>query len=139
MKTCTLCKTEKALDQFNKHSKLPDGKQNVCRECNRARSRKYYADNLEQHRKVTAARSKQQRDALRTFVNAEKSKPCTDCGQTFIPFAMDFDHITDDKRADISRLVRSGTSLETVQAEIAKCELVCATCHRIRTWKRMVS
>jgi hypothetical protein len=29
-----------------------------------------------------------------------------------------------------------GFSIETLKAEIAKCDLVCANCHRLRTWKR---
>ena len=60
------------------------------------------------------------------------SSPCVDCHEFFIALAMDFDHLKDKKR-DVSSLVRSGASIDTINAEIAKCELVCANCHRIRT------
>ena len=49
---------------------------------------------------------------------------------------MDFDHRPGEIKVDIIKnLVNSG-SLDTVKAEIAKCDLVCAVCHRIRTAER---
>jgi hypothetical protein len=47
---------------------------------------------------------------------------------------MDFDHVGEDKTANVCRLMNHGW--QTILAEIAKCELVCANCHRIRTQKR---
>lgn len=35
MKTCPRCETEKPLDEFNKYSASPDGRQGYCRPCNR--------------------------------------------------------------------------------------------------------
>lgn len=60
-----------------------------------------------------------------------KSGPCTDCGKHFPPIAMDFDHVRGQKTANVSSLYFAPA--ETVMEEIAKCELVCACCHRIRT------
>lgn len=48
---------------------------------------------------------------------------------------MDFDHVRE-KRADISRMILQDYPLSTVLAEIELCDLVCANCHRIRSWKR---
>ncbi len=62
-----------------------------------------------------------------------KSQPCTDCGQCFPPCCMDFDHVIGSKTDNISRMIQQQYSLERVKEEIAKCELVCANCHRIRT------
>jgi hypothetical protein len=65
-----------------------------------------------------------------------KAGPCTDCGGRFPAVAMDFDHIASDRLGrPISYLVRNAR-WETVLAEIAKCELVCANCHRVRTAQR---
>lgn len=75
--------------------------------------------------------------SLSTLVNDLKSKPCTDCGQTFHPAAMDFDHINDDKSYNIAYLVHIGCTEQTLLTEIAKCELVCSNCHRVRTWTRL--
>jgi hypothetical protein len=76
------------------------------------------------------------RQALIDEINALKSKPCTDCGGIFPPYVMDFDHIGDDKVNNVGTMVSHGHSRERVMAEIAKCELVCANCHRIRTYTR---
>lgn len=137
VKLCTICKSTKELSEFNKHSKKPDGLQTVCRDCNRKRSRAYYQRNLEKHRATTAARSRKQAALLRAYVLEQKQRPCMDCGNTFIPFAMDFDHVRGRKVSNISMMVRSGGSLEKLKAEIAKCDLVCAVCHRVRTWTRL--
>lgn len=66
-----------------------------------------------------------------------KEKPCTDCGELFPPFCMDFDHVRGTKVASISRLL-SDNKFDKVLEEIEKCELVCANCHRIRTVGRTV-
>lgn len=63
-----------------------------------------------------------------------KGEPCTDCGDTFRPEAMDFDHVRGVKVGNVSDMV--GGSTDALVAEIAKCELVCAVCHRIRTRDR---
>lgn len=61
-----------------------------------------------------------------------KSQPCADCGNSYPPVCMDFDHR--DPSAKRFIIATSGTrNREAVLAEIAKCDLVCANCHRIRT------
>lgn len=60
-----------------------------------------------------------------------KSGQCQDCGQTFPPVCMDFDHVRGVKRQGLSRL--HGYSAEAILAEVSKCDLVCANCHRKRT------
>lgn len=70
----------------------------------------------------------------RQFINTFKNEPCADCGNSYPPYVMDFDHVRGDKIANIGEM---GTySLETILAEIAKCDLVCSNCHRIRTHNR---
>jgi hypothetical protein len=57
---------------------------------------------------------------------------CLDCHTTDLA-VLEFDHVRGEKIADISLLVRNGHSLARLQAEIAKCEVRCANCHRRRT------
>jgi hypothetical protein len=72
----------------------------------------------------------------RAAVDEIKSAPCMDCGGTFPPVCMDFDHRPGEvKSAGVSQLKKSA-SMEALLAEIAKCDLVCANCHRIRTYSR---
>ena len=77
------------------------------------------------------------RYALIDYVAAIKEMhPCMDCGNNFPACCMDFDHRPEENKvACVGRLVFSG-SLADVEAEIAKCDLVCANCHRIRTRDR---
>jgi hypothetical protein len=52
---------------------------------------------------------------------------------------MDFDHRDPDtKRYTVTRMIgRAGT--ETILAEVAKCDIVCANCHRLRTFDRRMA
>lgn len=73
----------------------------------------------------------------RHFVNKIKTDSvCADCAMWFPACAMDFDHVTGVKVKSISRMVQDGQALDVLTAEIAKCEVVCACCHRIRTEAR---
>jgi hypothetical protein len=63
-----------------------------------------------------------------------KNRPCMDCGGRFPPECMDFDHVRGVKVMGISHLYRY--SMDRLTKELAKCELVCANCHRIRTKAR---
>lgn len=74
----------------------------------------------------------------RVYVNALKQAPCTDCGKTFDPICMDYDHVSGDKETEIGKMIYKNRSIESIQAEIDKCELVCACCHRLRTKNRYV-
>ncbi len=60
--------------------------------------------------------------------------PCADCGDRFEACAMDFDHRDPAlKRFTVSRMVGRATTAAIVD-EVAKCDIVCANCHRLRTW-----
>lgn len=78
------------------------------------------------------------RKRLQDMVDALKDAPCTDCGHRFPPKAMDFDHLdASTKVANVSTLLVRATSSQKILEEIAKCELVCSNCHRLRTAKRL--
>lgn len=67
-----------------------------------------------------------------------KDMPCADCGKKYPPCAMDFDHVRGTKKISVSGgYVYVG--MPALEKELAKCDLVCANCHRIRTWKRATS
>lgn len=76
------------------------------------------------------------RDLSSKFVRDYKTgKPCCDCTVVFPYYVLDFDHVQGQKGAEISELVSKGRSIEAISLEIQKCELVCANCHRIRTFE----
>jgi cyanophycinase-like exopeptidase len=80
--------------------------------------------------------SKENRKRNRLWIQDLKSRPCTDCGGYYHYSVMEFDHIGKNKVGSISAMVRDNGSLERIKEEIEKCELVCANCHRLRSFKR---
>jgi hypothetical protein len=68
------------------------------------------------------------------FRGLKKSLACKVCGESH-PACIDFHHPNpDEKDGDVSRMVRSALSEETILAEIAKCEVLCSNCHRKLHW-----
>lgn len=101
---------------------------------------RYQREYYERNREAVIARAAKNRAAAvernRAIQLAERSRPCADCGQTFPPVVMQFDHTGSDKEMGISEMVRRPLSEKRLRAEIAKCEVVCANCHIIRTATR---
>lgn len=64
-----------------------------------------------------------------------KRKPCMDCGVQYSPWIMDFDHVRGEKCRNIASL-SNRWSEERLLTEIMKCDVVCANCHRDRTYIR---
>ena len=70
--------------------------------------------------------------------NLKLKQGCADCGYRAHPAALTFDHLPGNTKVDdIARLAnRRRGGLDVLRAEIAKCEVVCANCHAIRTANR---
>ena len=95
--------------------------------------RKYQKDNRKNLTAKKAERVQEQRD----YIWSKKSCPCKDCGVQYPPWVMEFDHVRGVKRYNLSKLSRCQASWKTIDDEIAKCEVVCANCHRDRTYRRL--
>lgn len=65
------------------------------------------------------------------FLHQLKIQPCKDCGGTFPPECMDFDHVRGTKLFNLAEA--RCYSWTAIREEVAKCDLVCANCHRIRS------
>jgi hypothetical protein len=137
VKRCEGCGAEKDETEFPWRNKAKGLRQNYCRECKRRYGRTWYAKNAEAHKANVARNNQRYMAAAIAIVVAAKSMPCADCGRTFPPIAMDFDHTGDDKILDVSHM--RNHNLDKLRAEIAKCEVVCACCHRIRTAARLAT
>lgn len=114
---CKICRGQYALDNFEKLQEWRKN-YNAANRTKRALGR-------------SAIRAK-----TKAYIDSVKAAPCTDCRQSFPPVCMDFDHTGSSKIKSIARMYSSGYNLRLIQEEIAKCELVCANCHRIRTANR---
>jgi hypothetical protein len=95
-----------------------------CKECHiqraAARSRAHYSERGSKIRKN------------RALMRRMKDVPCADCGNRFHPVCMDFDH-RDPALKTRGLAAMAHQSTDTILVEIAKCDVVCANCHRIRT------
>ena len=82
------------------------------------------------------ARNRQrQRDYLARMADYKVARGCADCGYAEHPAALHFDHLPGFvKIGGISRMWHRSPAV--VEAEIAKCEVVCANCHAVRTARR---
>ena len=107
----------------------------LCRACRSAYGKQHYVANRQRYidqAQVVKARVRLERTArlLEFFV----SHPCVDCGEND-PVVLEFDHLGD-KRFNVSRGL-TDRRWDDVLEEIARCEVVCANCHRRRTtWRR---
>ena len=114
---CRVCRGQYALDNFEKLQKW---------------RKEYNAAN----RSEKAERSARVRAETKAYVDSVKNAPCMDCGGSFPPVCMDFDHANGDKVKSIANMYSASYKLDLIKEEIAKCELVCSNCHRIRTRDR---
>jgi hypothetical protein len=100
-------------------------------------AKKHYENN----KSVYLARSKKRKieygkkikDYLRKF---KEDRGCKDCKVKYPHYMMDFDH-KKDKEFHLSIAHSRLYSMDRIKKEIKKCDVVCANCHRKRTWLRL--
>ena len=88
------------------------------------RNKQYYLD-----------RNKRRIAEFRKIIAEAKGNTCKDCKREYHQCQLDFDHTGDDKNFTIAHLGEIH-SKKALLEEIAKCEVVCASCHRLRTYNR---
>ena len=95
--------------------------------------RKHYKENKEYY----LAKSREQKRRYRLYLQSLKAKPCADCGNTYLTCVMDFDHKPEfEKKYEMAKIAYSASKARITE-EAAKCDVVCANCHRIRTHARL--
>lgn len=142
MKRCSKCRQEKSLKGFylRKTGYKAGQYYNHCITCLKERGRKYYHKNRERQLLLANKRRREYRKERRDFINKQKDKPCADCGKKYPHYVMDFDHRNGViKSGNIAHLLNQNFwTYEKLVEEIKKCDIVCANCHRIRTFNRML-
>lgn len=79
-------------------------------------------------------RTRQFQKTRRELINKIKmEKGCARCGYNAHPAALDFNHVLGAKSFAISQDPK--TAWQKIKAEIDKCEVLCANCHRIHTYE----
>lgn len=135
-KRCTICKRVRLLKFFNKRARSKDGLQTHCTDCNKEKSKAYYGRNKETHKARTAeSKAKSiKRNQWHVLIHLSEN-PCARCGEDD-PVVLEFDHCRGDKEKNIADAVKNGWSLERLQAEMDKCQILCSNCHKKKTSKK---
>lgn len=78
------------------------------------------------------------RKRVSNILREVKAKPCLDCGKSYPFYVMDLDHRPGERKLfNLAHAHFAGKPVPLVEAEIAKCDVVCANCHRERTYQRL--
>ena len=141
-RTCRVCKIEKPLEEFTKHKKMKFGYDYICLKCNRIHSSKYNKDNPEKYKlkckrwyrkntkKVTEERKRKYKEIIKFKEKCKEEKSCIKCGYNEIPQILQFHHRDEkEKNFTIAESASLGISLENLQKEVNKCDLLCPNCH----------
>lgn len=130
MKICGECEFPFSYDHFHKKTRMPDGYSYYCKGCTSDRAKKYYRGNEQVRVKVKNRTAAAKREAQIFVYEYLLKHPCA-CGEAR-PACLDFDH-QNDKVMNVSKMVTRGWSIDSIKAEIAKCIVRCANCHRAKT------
>jgi len=134
LRRCGRCGDLKPATDFAWRRRERGQRDNYCRACRAdyrhahyAANRDRYIDNAGRRRRALV------RERVTFLVEFLRRHPCADCGEPD-PLVLEFDHLGH-KHFNISKGLRD-RNWDSVLAEIAKCEVVCANCHRRRTATR---
>jgi hypothetical protein len=128
---CGRCRAAKPLSDFAWRRRARGQRDNYCRLCRAAYKQAHYAANRERY--LANARHRKRvvvNERAVYLVEFFREHPCVDCGESD-PIVLEFDHLAD-KRFEIAKGIRD-RKWSDVLDEIAKCDVVCANCHRRRT------
>ncbi len=127
-RVCTKCHQEKSLEQFYLGQGYRNGLHRVCIEC----EKRYpsLSKNASYERLLKARRRNQQ-----FMWDYYASHPCMDCGESD-PIVLTADHVRGDKFKEVSYMVHNTFAIKRIEAELAKCDIVCQNCHRRREAKK---
>src|SRR4051812_29471041 len=133
-KRCTRCGETKPIDAYalrRRRNLQPD---TMCRGCRSAYGKEHYSANKARYIALAAERTRKKRLERTAFLlEYFEAHPCADCGERD-PLVLEFDHLRDKKFE-----VANGFEWRpwpVVLAEMEKCDVVCANCHRRRTARR---
>jgi hypothetical protein len=135
-KICYGCQKKLPIEWFAPRSGRPGTFVARCRPC-AAKYQTLWHQNSSPERRIRriAAKSAYKQKSKEYVDSYKEKRGCRDCGKKWASYILDFDHIDTDKKFNVSAMV-GRFPLKIIIQEIAKCEVVCARCHRYRTQAR---
>ena len=126
---CGKCATMRGVDEFYP-SVLKTGRGAWCKDCTRLYYRDLHASRPGLHAEIQRKQRRRKRDFVRSF-----KKECQQCGEDH-PAVLDLHHLDPAvKEFNVSWAAANNRSLDKLEAEIAKCVVLCANCHRKLHWE----
>jgi hypothetical protein len=89
-----------------------------------------------QKEKVRERTNRKRTELKRKIWKVKEDSGCIDCGEKYPHWMLDFDHKPGEVKIDSPTKILHMYSWEKAIIEIKKCDIVCANCHRIRTYTR---
>jgi hypothetical protein len=137
-KKCTQCGEEKEICDFFFKNKKTNKLHSQCKSCykEKRKNKEHYAKYKEEYLERINIRKKIKTSENRVnLLEYFKTHHCVVCAESN-PIVLDFDHKDEkEKKYGISSMIYS-YNWTTILAEIEKCDVLCANCHRIRTSKQ---
>ncbi len=135
MKICNICFKEKVFSEFHKRGEKIGS---YCKSCVSLYMREWRSFDKKGFNAKKLAQTKSRKEKLNKFIITYlTSHPCIVCGEVD-PVVLEFDHRDpNEKEFTIAEGVGKVYSLEKIEIEIAKCDVLCANCHRRKTAKQL--
>lgn len=132
---CTICCEDKSEDDFAFRNKAAGVRRKQCKSCVSEMDKRRYLQS-EERRASVARQRKDNKMKSQAYVRNHLASGCVDCGIKDIR-VLEFDHLDNFEKIDgVATMARKATSIKTLEAEIAKCEVRCKNCHAIKTYER---
>jgi hypothetical protein len=144
-KRCHGCGVLRTTDEFALKNRGTGQRHSRCKECCRRTSKNHYRLNhdayIQRNRRNNPLHRRRNAATVLEYLLLH---PCVRCGESD-PVVLEFNHRDRSaKLANISDMIRSGSSSIRLFDEIAKCEVMCANCHqnftsagRLRHYRRL--
>jgi hypothetical protein len=131
VKVCKHCNQEKEIICFGRQKSTKDGLRSWCKQCFTQYSKSWKLKvNYQFPKNKYQQSNKKITSAKRKYIQQQKSKPCAKCGIQLDPILMDFDHLSN-KYKNLAAMTIN--SYQRINAEIAKCQVLCIFCHKEKT------
>jgi diaminopimelate epimerase len=103
-------------------------------------SKSTISHHLNSNTKVNVSKKKKRIEEPADFlteIQIHKEKfGCADCNIMYPHYVLEFDHRPEFKKISNVYRVFKKYGVDKAWQEVAKCDVVCSNCHKIRTWER---